>query len=155
MKTCPALNIFPIIDMAVEKTIVAESDPVNGKGLDFSAIDQEPGLVDATGTGIVIEKVIGLDGNANFTATCNGSGGIQPVTCAIQYRSIFPGSIFKLDMGLAAEGIKLHGGDAGGRQVFGPLSVEDNLKLGGRLQPKQQAAQDLERISQLLGGRGV
>lgn len=33
-----------------------------------------------------------------------------------------------------------------GRQVFGPLSIEDNLRLGGYTQPKPQVASDLERI---------
>jgi branched-chain amino acid transport system ATP-binding protein len=33
-----------------------------------------------------------------------------------------------------------------GRQVFGPLSVEDNLRLGAYTQPKGQANDDLERV---------
>jgi branched-chain amino acid transport system ATP-binding protein len=33
-----------------------------------------------------------------------------------------------------------------GRQVFGPLSVEDNLRLGAYTQPKGQVAEDLERV---------
>ena len=33
-----------------------------------------------------------------------------------------------------------------GRQVFGPLSIEDNLRLGAFTQPKHQVAGDLERI---------
>lgn len=33
-----------------------------------------------------------------------------------------------------------------GRQVFGPLSIEDNLRLGAYTQPKHQAPQDLERV---------
>jgi branched-chain amino acid transport system ATP-binding protein len=33
-----------------------------------------------------------------------------------------------------------------GRQVFGPLSIEDNLRLGAYTQPKQQVAEDLEKI---------
>ena len=33
-----------------------------------------------------------------------------------------------------------------GRQVFGPLSIEDNLRLGAYTQPKQQVAGDMERI---------
>lgn len=33
-----------------------------------------------------------------------------------------------------------------GRQVFGPLSIEDNLRLGAYTQPQAQVADDLERI---------
>jgi len=33
-----------------------------------------------------------------------------------------------------------------GRQVFGPLSIEDNLRLGAYTQPKQQVAGDMEKI---------
>lgn len=33
-----------------------------------------------------------------------------------------------------------------GRQVFGPLSIEDNLRLGAYTQPKEQVGGDLEKI---------
>jgi len=33
-----------------------------------------------------------------------------------------------------------------GRQVFGPLSIEDNLRLGAYTQPKEQVAGDMEKI---------
>lgn len=33
-----------------------------------------------------------------------------------------------------------------GRQVFGPLSIEDNLRLGAYTQPKSQVAEDMEKI---------
>ncbi|NYT75748.1 ATP-binding cassette domain-containing protein [Alcaligenaceae bacterium] len=33
-----------------------------------------------------------------------------------------------------------------GRQVFGPLSIEDNLKLGAYLRPPEQLDEDLERV---------
>ncbi len=33
-----------------------------------------------------------------------------------------------------------------GRQVFGPLSIEDNLRLGAYTQPKHQVADDLEKV---------
>ncbi len=33
-----------------------------------------------------------------------------------------------------------------GRQVFGPLSIEDNLLLGAYTQPKQQVPEDLEKV---------
>lgn len=33
-----------------------------------------------------------------------------------------------------------------GRQVFGPLSIEDNLRLGGYTQPRAQADSDLEQV---------
>lgn len=33
-----------------------------------------------------------------------------------------------------------------GRQVFGPLSIEDNLRLGAYTQPKSQVEGDLEKI---------
>ncbi len=33
-----------------------------------------------------------------------------------------------------------------GRQVFGPLSIEDNLRLGAYTQPKHQVAGDMEQI---------
>jgi branched-chain amino acid transport system ATP-binding protein len=33
-----------------------------------------------------------------------------------------------------------------GRQVFGPLSIEDNLRLGAYTQPKEHVPQDLEKV---------
>jgi len=33
-----------------------------------------------------------------------------------------------------------------GRQVFGPLSIEDNLRLGAYLRPAVQVEEDLERV---------
>ncbi len=33
-----------------------------------------------------------------------------------------------------------------GRQVFGPLSIEDNLRLGAYTQPKAQVAEDMEKV---------
>lgn len=33
-----------------------------------------------------------------------------------------------------------------GRQVFGPMSIEDNLLLGGYSQPKVQVAEDIEKM---------
>ena len=33
-----------------------------------------------------------------------------------------------------------------GRQVFGPLTIEDNLRLGAYTQPKQQVPEDLEKV---------
>jgi branched-chain amino acid transport system ATP-binding protein len=33
-----------------------------------------------------------------------------------------------------------------GRQVFGPLSIEDNLRLGAYTQPNQHLAQDLDKV---------
>jgi branched-chain amino acid transport system ATP-binding protein len=33
-----------------------------------------------------------------------------------------------------------------GRQVFGPLTIEDNLRLGAYTQPKQQVAGDMEKV---------
>lgn len=37
-----------------------------------------------------------------------------------------------------------------GRQVFGPLSIEDNLRLGGYLRPKHDIAEDLDKIYALF-----
>ena len=37
-----------------------------------------------------------------------------------------------------------------GRQVFGPMSVEDNLRLGAYTRPKQDFANDLERMYALF-----
>ena len=37
-----------------------------------------------------------------------------------------------------------------GRQVFGPMSVEDNLRLGAFTRPKEDVAADLERMYQLF-----
>lgn len=37
-----------------------------------------------------------------------------------------------------------------GRQVFGPMAVEDNLRLGAFTRPKQELAADLERMYQLF-----
>jgi branched-chain amino acid transport system ATP-binding protein len=37
-----------------------------------------------------------------------------------------------------------------GRQVFGPMSIEDNIRLGGYLRPAREAAADLERMYALF-----
>jgi branched-chain amino acid transport system ATP-binding protein len=37
-----------------------------------------------------------------------------------------------------------------GRQVFGPMSVEDNLLLGAYTRPKAEVAEDMERMYQLF-----
>ena len=37
-----------------------------------------------------------------------------------------------------------------GRQVFGPMSVEDNLRLGAFTRPKEDLAGDMERMYQLF-----
>jgi branched-chain amino acid transport system ATP-binding protein len=37
-----------------------------------------------------------------------------------------------------------------GRQVFGPLSIEDNLRLGAYTQPKHQVAGDMEKIFEMF-----
>lgn len=37
-----------------------------------------------------------------------------------------------------------------GRQVFGPLSIEDNLRLGGCSQPRAQVASDMDRIWEMF-----
>ncbi|MFC3109024.1 ABC transporter ATP-binding protein [Undibacterium arcticum] len=37
-----------------------------------------------------------------------------------------------------------------GRQVFGPMSIEDNIRLGGYTRPKSQAEADVERMYQLF-----
>jgi branched-chain amino acid transport system ATP-binding protein len=37
-----------------------------------------------------------------------------------------------------------------GRQVFGPMSVEDNLRLGAYTRPKSELADDLERVYALF-----
>lgn len=37
-----------------------------------------------------------------------------------------------------------------GRQVFGPLSIEDNLRLGAYTQPKEHLAQDMDKVFALF-----
>lgn len=37
-----------------------------------------------------------------------------------------------------------------GRQVFGPLSIEDNLRLGGYTRPAAEVSEDLDKIYQLF-----
>ncbi|MBI2313816.1 MAG: ATP-binding cassette domain-containing protein [Betaproteobacteria bacterium] len=37
-----------------------------------------------------------------------------------------------------------------GRQVFGPLSVEDNIRLGAYTRPKAEAAEDMERMYRMF-----
>lgn len=37
-----------------------------------------------------------------------------------------------------------------GRQVFGPLSIEDNLRLGAYTQPKERASEDLAKIYEMF-----
>lgn len=37
-----------------------------------------------------------------------------------------------------------------GRQVFGPMTIEDNIRLGGYTRPKSEAESDVERMYQLF-----
>jgi branched-chain amino acid transport system ATP-binding protein len=89
--------------------------------------------------------LIGANG-AGKTTTLRTLSGIQPVTAG----HIFFGG---QDISHMRSDLRVRQGicqSPEGRQVFSPLSIEDNLRLGAYLAPKRHVKQDLERIYTLF-----
>ncbi|HIJ63474.1 MAG TPA: ABC transporter ATP-binding protein, partial [Rhodospirillaceae bacterium] len=85
--------------------------------------------------------LVGANG-AGKTTLLKAISGVQPVSAgSIHFdgRDITrgkPGQRVRMGIAQVPEG----------RQVFGPMSVEDNLRLGGCTQPGPQVAMDLKRL---------
>jgi len=85
--------------------------------------------------------LVGANG-AGKTTLLRAISGVQPITGGtIAYRGqplarIAPGQRVRAGICQVPEG----------RQVFGPMSVEDNLRLGAFTRPKAELASDLERM---------
>lgn len=89
--------------------------------------------------------LIGANG-AGKTTTLRTLSGVQPVTAG---HIFFDGR----DISQMRSDLRVRLGicqSPEGRQVFSPLSIEDNLRLGAYLAPKSHVGQDLERIYSLF-----
>ncbi len=85
--------------------------------------------------------LVGANG-AGKTTFLRTLSGIQPMSAG---RIMFDGE----DISRLRADLRMRRGicqSPEGRQVFGPLSIEDNLRLGAYTQPKHQVAEDLEKI---------
>jgi len=85
--------------------------------------------------------LVGANG-AGKTTFLRTLSGVQPMSAG---RIVFDGEDIS---GLRAD-LRMRRGicqSPEGRQVFGPLSIEDNLRLGAYTQPKAQVEGDLEKI---------
>ena len=89
--------------------------------------------------------LVGANG-AGKTTLLKAISGVQPVTAGsirfegIDITRLKPDQRVRLGIAQVPEG----------RQVFAPLSVEDNLRLGGCTQPGAQVAMDLKRIWEMF-----
>ncbi|MES2758198.1 MAG: ABC transporter ATP-binding protein [Pseudomonadota bacterium] len=89
--------------------------------------------------------LVGANG-AGKTTLLRAISGVQPVSAgAIRFGG--------LDITRASADQRVRAGICQvpeGRQVFGPMSVEDNLRLGAYTRPKSELAGDLERVYALF-----
>jgi branched-chain amino acid transport system ATP-binding protein len=89
--------------------------------------------------------LVGANG-AGKTTLLRTISGVQPATSG---RIRFAGD----DITRAAPDMRVRRGIAQvpeGRQVFGPLSIEDNLRLGGYVRPARETAGELDRVYALF-----
>ncbi|MFO1414083.1 MAG: ABC transporter ATP-binding protein [Burkholderiales bacterium] len=85
--------------------------------------------------------LVGANG-AGKTTFLRTISGVQPASAG---RIVFGGE----DIGTLRADLRVRRGicqSPEGRQVFGPLAIEDNLRLGAYTQPKEQVAGDLEKV---------
>ncbi len=85
--------------------------------------------------------LVGANG-AGKTTFLRTLSGVQPMSAGSVY---FDGT----DISKVRSDLRMRRGicqSPEGRQVFGPLSIEDNLRLGAYTQPKHQVEGDLEKI---------
>ena len=85
--------------------------------------------------------LVGANG-AGKTTFLRALSGVQPMSAG---RIYFDGT----DISKLRSDLRMRGGicqSPEGRQVFGPLSIEDNLRLGAFTQPKTQVEGDMEKV---------
>lgn len=85
--------------------------------------------------------LVGANG-AGKTTFLRTLSGVQPMSAG---RIYFDG----VDISKLRSDLRMRGGicqSPEGRQVFGPLSIEDNLRLGAYTQPKNQVEGDMEKV---------
>ena len=113
---------------------------VEGLGSHYGRIPALRGIDLQVGEGELV-ALVGANG-AGKTTLLRALSGVQPVSAG---RVRFDGA----DITAAAADRRVRLGMVQvpeGRQVFGPLSVEDNLRLGAYLRSKSEAAQGIERV---------
>jgi branched-chain amino acid transport system ATP-binding protein len=117
---------------------------VAGLGTRYGRIRALDGVTLRVPEGALV-SLIGANG-AGKTTLLRTLSGIQP---ALEGMVRFAG----VDLTRAPTQARVRAGLAQvpeGRQVFGPLSVEDNLRLGGYLRPKAEVARRLEHAYELF-----
>ena len=113
---------------------------VEGLGSHYGRIPALKGIDLHVGDGELV-ALVGANG-AGKTTLLRALSGVQPVSAG---RVRFDGA----DITAAAPDKRVRLGMVQvpeGRQVFGPLSVEDNLRLGAYLRSKAEAAQGIEHL---------
>ena len=131
MSALPGLNRAALLEVA-------------GVGTQYGRIRALDGVTLQVPDGALV-ALIGTNG-AGKTTLLRTLSGIQP---ALEGTVRFAG----VDVTRAPTQARVRAGLAQvpeGRQVFGPLSVEDNLRLGGYLRPKAEVAHRLEHAYELF-----
>ncbi|MEO7954239.1 MAG: ABC transporter ATP-binding protein [Polaromonas sp.] len=115
--------------------------------LGIKGMDSHYGRIQAL-KGITLEvrrgetvALVGANG-AGKTTFLRALSGVQPMSAG---RIYFDGN----DISKLRSDLRMRGGicqSPEGRQVFGPLSIEDNLRLGAYTQPKTQVEGDMEKV---------
>ena len=115
--------------------------------LSIKGMDSHYGRIQAL-KGITLEvrrgetvALVGANG-AGKTTFLRTLSGVQPMSAG---RIYFDGT----DISKLRSDLRMRGGicqSPEGRQVFGPLSIEDNLRLGAYTQPKTQVEGDMEKV---------
>jgi len=112
---------------------------INGLSSCYGRIQALAGIDLAVAEGELV-ALVGANG-AGKSTLLRAISGVQPATGKI----IFNGE----DIGAASPERRVRLGIVQvpeGRQVFGPLSVEDNLRLGAYTRPRAESAAELERV---------
>ena len=97
--------------------------------------------------------LVGANG-AGKTTLLRAISGVQPISGgSIHYQSADAGNAIGADISKMSPDQRVRSGICHvpeGRQVFGPMSVEDNLRLGAYTRPRMDAALDVEKMYQLF-----